>query len=701
MTDADLDHAAAVEHVRARDVAAAERLLRGVLAHAGGHVPSLHLLGLLAGRAGRDAECVALLERAVALGTPAQAAAAGLLLAEAHRRRGRTAAAAGAFRTVIAHDPAGLPARRGLCGALLDLGEAEEAAEVAAGGLACAPGDPALTHALAIARNAQGRFGEAAALARAALARGETAGLLNTLGIARKEEDALDDAAACFARALSLDPDSADARYNLASVRKDQGETDAAVALFAEVMRRAPGLMAARVAWCMAHLPPLCRDEREVACRRRAYAEALAVLAEADPAALAQGIGAAQPFYLAYQGENDVALQRTYGAIVCRAAAARHPALPLAPPPRPGERVRVGIVSGHVRDHSVWRLPTRGWVEGLDRARFALAGYHAGGLRDGETARAERLFERFVQGPLPLERWREAIAADLPHVLIYPEIGMDPTVARLAAMRLAPVQYAAWGHPSTTGYPTIDHFLSSADMEPEDGDRHYSERLVRLPGLSTPVALDESPPLSLPRAALGLPEAGLLCWCGQALAKYLPRHDWIFPAIAARAPDARFLFVEAAGGAALTGRFRERLAAAFATRGLDADRHCLFLPRMDAATHRGAMAHADLVLDSIGWSGCNSLVEAIGLGLPIVTCEGGMMRARHGAAILRRLGQERAIAADPAAYVALAAALSNDPARRADHAAAIRMRRARLRDGAGSVEALQAHMLRAIAGQEA
>ena len=38
----------------------------------------------------------------------------------------------------------------------------------------------------------------------------------------------------------------------------------------------------------------------------------------------------------------------------------------------------------------------------------------------------------------------------------------------------------AWGHPETSGLPTIDYFLTSALMEPEDGDDHYTERLVRL-----------------------------------------------------------------------------------------------------------------------------------------------------------------------------------------------------------------------------
>ena len=46
-------------------------------------------------------------------------------------------------------------------------------------------------------------------------------------------------------------------------------------------------------------------------------------------------------------------------------------------------------------------------------------------LQDGATEKARKLCDRFVQGPLPVRRWREEIVKDASHVLIYPDIGMD------------------------------------------------------------------------------------------------------------------------------------------------------------------------------------------------------------------------------------------------------------------------------------
>src|SRR5262249_39923962 len=169
-------------------------------------------------------------------------------------------------------------------------------------------------------------------------------------------------------------------------------------------------------------------------------------------------IGTAQPFFLAYHGRNDRELQSRYGRTVCAIMEKAYPQsaqVPDVSPPAAGEPIRIAIVSGHLWGHSVLKIPIWGWVSLLDRRRFRLHGYHVGAKTDVETARIWRSFDRFVQGPLPVERWCEIIRADAPHVVIYPEIGMDSVTPKLAGLRLAPVQCASLGHPTTSGFPTI------------------------------------------------------------------------------------------------------------------------------------------------------------------------------------------------------------------------------------------------------
>jgi predicted O-linked N-acetylglucosamine transferase (SPINDLY family) len=360
----------------------------------------------------------------------------------------------------------------------------------------------------------------------------------------------------------------------------------------------------------------------------------------------------------------------------------------------PQEQIRVGIVSGYFVNHSVWKIPIRGWVRQLDRARFRVFGYHTGGWTDDVTAEAARLCDHFVGGPRSVTSWQKAIQADAPHVLIYPEIGMDPVAGALATMRLAPVQCHAIGHPITSGMPTIDYFLTSDMMEPESGETQYTERLVRLPGLSVYYDPLEVPPLALSRAELGLRTGATVYWCGQSLYKYLPRHDTIFPRIAA-AGDTQFVFI-AHGSQFVTDIFRDRLNRAFASHGLRAADHCVVLPRMDIQRFLAVMGVCDVFLDSLGWSGFNTAMESLAHALPIVTLPGETMRTRHSAGVLRQIGVTETIAGSEAEYVAIAVRMARDPGWRGQVSDRIRNNRARAWRDQAAVRGLETFLEHAV-----
>ena len=141
-------------------------------------------------------------------------------------------------------------------------------------------------------------------------------------------------------------------------------------------------------------------------------------------------------------------------------------------------------------------------------------------IEDNQTALARRLSPRFVGGRgVDI---RAAIVTDQPTVLLYPELGIDPVAARLAGERLAPIQCVSWGQPETSGFPTIDFFLSSELMEPEDAASHYTERLVTLPNLGIHYTPDEREAEGCSRQTLGLRDSAVVFWCGQALSKFSP-----------------------------------------------------------------------------------------------------------------------------------------------------------------------------------
>jgi protein O-GlcNAc transferase len=724
---------AAMAHHRAGRLDDAERLYRLACGSDPNNARAFHLLGVVAHQLSRP-DAAALVGRAVTLRPD---------FAEAHNDRGVILAANGlfaealsCFQRAVAINPGYHEARSNFARGLRALGRFDEAAQQFEWVLKSAPESPMAHFNLASVLEAAGRkpdaeqhYRRAVALRpdfvdaqlhlasllgeldrpaealvhaeRAVALRPDSAGARNNLGNILRGLGRRDEAITQYRAALGIDPNSFMAHYNCGVALRGEARISEARDHFARALALRPDFLEAELALCMAELPALYEDASGIAARRDAYASRLAKLsadveAAGTPAGLADAIGSHQPFYLPYQGLDDRALQTPYGSLVCRIMAAKYKAPVLPKPPASGEPIRVGIVSGFFRQHSNWKIPIKGWLKELDRGRFDVLGYYTGDERDGETDSAAALCQRFVQGPLSLDEWRRTILDDAPHVLIFPEIGMDKVSAQLAAQRLAAVQCASWGHPVTSGFPTIDYFISSDLMEPADAQDHYSERLVRLPNLSIyyePVAV---PPIAVNRVELGLRDNAAVFWCCQSLPKYLPQFDDVFARIAAAVPDCQFTFIEFSGGKGITEMFRARLDRAFKAAGLKAEDHCVFLPRLAPDRFVAAIGQCDVVLDSIGWSGCNSVLEGLIHNLPIVTLAGEMMRGRHTAAILGMMDIRETTAQTIEEYVSIAAFLGRNTAKRSELSTVIASRKQRIYRDRTCIAALETFLTQAV-----
>lgn len=509
-------------------------------------------------------------------------------------------------------------------------------------------------------------------------------------------------AVACYRKAIELIPDFLSAYTNLGSTFQQLGQTRSAAGAFKRAQAIDPSYLPARVGGMVNQLKLIYTDEQDLLQARAAYETDLMALSSAldnESGALRGGreaVGMLQPFLLAYQGRNDRHLQAAYAAVMKRMLEPEAPATGDEPKVVGGARFRVGIVSGFFRNHSNWKMPIRGWVENLDRSRFRLFGYHTSGLIDDQTHLAAGEFERFVQGPLTLRQWCSAIHQDNLDILIFPEFGMDPMTLQLGCMRHAPVQATSWGHPTTSGLADIDYFLSSELMEPQEAHAHYTEELVELPNLSVCLQLVTHDDTESDRNALGLPPDKTLIFCCQSLFKYLPEFDVVFPEIALGSPNVQFVFI-ALPQAVATQAFQERLRRAFAELGLDDKEHCRFLPRLKPAQFAGLMVHVDLVLDSVGWSGCNSTLEAVEAGVPVITLPGNTMRSRHTSAMLQMMGLDELVVPSLKAYVDLAVKLAGNRELRDALRQKILSRRNRLYGDLDCVRALETFLVSAVA----
>jgi protein O-GlcNAc transferase len=489
------------------------------------------------------------------------------------------------------------------------------------------------------------------------------------LGDAFKDLGSFKEAGMSYHRFLTIEPDNVSVLFKLGYILDYIGSTDEALPVYERIAGLAPEKTSARLAHCMAQLPAIFADEDEIESSRTRYRDELLHLSKTitletpEEIDLAfKAVGFRQPYHLPYQGMNDRELQKIYGELMCRIMAAKYPERTSPPsvlPPLPEEKIRVGFVSGYFHRHSNWKIPMKGWVENLDRQKFSLYGYYTDIREDNETEVARRSFDRFVEMIPSFKELCDIIHGDKLHVLIYPETGMDRMTLRLASLRLAPVQCTSWGHPETSGLSTIDYFLSSDLMEPPDADEHYTEHLVRLPNLSINYAPLEVPAVHETRGTFGLRPEAVLYFCSQMLSKYLPKYDDVFPRIALEVADCQLVFIESRSHW-FTERFRKRLSRSFQKYGLAPEEYIVFLPGLEAERYHAVNLLSDVFLDSIGWSGCNSTLEAIACDLPVVTMQGDLMRGRHSSAILTMMGMTETVTKTVDEYVALAVKLGLD-----------------------------------------
>ena len=408
-----------------------------------------------------------------------------------------------------------------------------------------------------------------------------------------------------------------------------------------------------------------------------------------------KAVGTSQPFYLAYQEENNRDLLFQYGTLCARLMKHWQDKQAFPSPVFTGGAIRVGIVSAHFYGHSVWDAIVKGWFQHLDRERFELHVFHVGSKQDEETGWAKARSASFTQGARDLKLWVKAVLEKQVDVLIYPEIGMDPMTVKLASLRLAPVQIAAWGHPETTGLPDMDYYLSAECLEPADAQNNYTEKLICLPNLGCHYHPEPFQSADPDLASLGIEGSVPFFLCPGTPFKYAPQHDHIFVEIANKLGRCQFVFFTH-HQRGLSEKLHRRLEAAFAKADMNFNDYGRFIPWQEQAAFHGLLKRADVFLDTIGFSGFNTAMQAVECSLPIVTREGRFMRGRLTSGILQRMGMRELIAETEDEYVNLAVRLAQDAEYRLNIRQRIENSRSILFDDIAPVRALEDFLVNVV-----
>jgi len=616
----------------------AARYLRQFVANAPDSADGASALALTLGELGRLQEAEQLCRRALQL-QPGHLLA-NYCLGNVLMRDGRLDDARECFAAAMIAAPSWAPAIEGFANVLQELGKLAEAEQCYRRCLECDPRHINASRNLGKLLVEQSRFADAETVLRQGLTvMPQDAFILEQLGGVLGELGRTAEARDCYLRATSLQPDRASTRFALAAT---------AIPVLPKTADEAFGVASA-FSHALDELSSWLDDHK-------------VNLASATDMANVQ-----LPFFLAYRKGNHLDLLSRYSDLVSHCLGQRS-----GIPNARRARIRLLIVSQHVRKHPVWEIVLRGLLLHLDRERFEVFIYHLGSIEDEETrfARSRADGWRDRHQTIDAESWLKAAEADSPDVIFYPEIGMSSLAYFLAAQRLAPLQVASWGHPITSGLASIDLFFTGNLLEPPDGQAHYRERLIRLP--STGCCTSRLPRTSAPIADIEeslASKRGARFLLAHRAIKFDPADDDLYPRIAVASGECSFILLRDPICPWASDQVLARLESAFRRFGLDPSLYLVVIPWLTAERFLSLLDCCDVYLDNPSFSGYTTAWQALHRGLPIVASEGPTLRQRLASGLLKAAGLTAYIATDADEYIGLAARLAStcrDPSARAE-----------------------------------
>ena len=436
--------------------------------------------------------------------------------------------------------------------------------------------------------------------------------ILSNLGVLLKGQGRTDEAIACYQKALALKPDSPNAHSNLGNALKDQGRFDEAIACYRQALALRPG-----------------------------YPEA------------SWNLGSAifdMHYSERYCDHNTLDAALLYGRHVSRG----NPRKDFANATDPKRRLRIGYVSADFRNHAVAFL-FYGTLAAHDPAEVEVYLYSNSRDDDDMTARLRSL----------AHDWRTIVGtsdADVEAMIRRDGIDILVDLAGYAAgqrlplfaLKPAPVQATWLGYLDTSGLAAMDYFLTDRFVVPTEDKASFSETVEYLPDVHfcfSPAGLDV--PIVARSDMTRLTLGSFNTWT-----KVSDGTIALWSRIMSEIPDCQLLLKTTQLDNPAT---RSQAIERFAAHGISADRLILETTFSPARSDSLAVYNRiDIALDPFPYNGCTTTVEALWMGVPVVTLRGKRSVARAAEAILTVAGLPNLVADDGDAYVKTVKALAED-----------------------------------------
>jgi len=614
---------AAAQQLNAGQLADAERICQDILQADPNHPTALHLLGVIARQMGDNATAVALISKAIAI-NPGDAEAhnnLGVVLKEL----GRLDETIASYHKALAIKPDYIDAHYNLGNVFRELGKLDDAVGCYLKALALKP-DYAEVHC--------------------------------NMGLAFQDMGNLDDAVTGFHKALAIKPDYADAQSNLGAVLRDQGKLDDAVTHYHQALAANPDFAKAH-----SNLGVALQELGMVDEAAASFQKALAI--KPDFAEAHSNLLFAEHYR---PGHTMQSLSDLHGEWEMRHAQAFRSLWPAhVNAPDPERRLRIGFVSPDLGRHPVGYFVVR-LLENLPRTDMETLAY-SDRRGDDLTERIEAATDvwRDVRG-ISDDHLAARITDDRIDILI--DLAGHTSRNRLGvfARKPAPLQVTWAGYVATTGLAAMDYLLSDAHSTRADEDRFHSETIIRMPDSW----LCYDPPAYAP-AVGALPcreNTHVTFGSFNNAAKINADVVALWADILNTVPDSRLL-LKSKGMDSPSNV--ERLTSLFVGRGLDPSR----LRLEGGSPHKDLLAcynQVDIALDPLPYSGGLTTMEALWMGVPVITLPGATFASRHSLSHLSTVGLPELIAGNRDDYVNIAVGLAGDLPGLADLRAGLRER---------------------------
>lgn len=312
----------------------------------------------------------------------------------------------------------------------------------------------------------------------------------------------------------------------------------------------------------------------------------------------------------------------------------------------PDRRIKVGYVSPDLYNHPIMRflLPV---LERHDRSRFEVYAYAVGSKTDKWAERVRQNVAVFQSLREP-EQLAAQVRQDRIDILV-DLAGHTMGSALLAFPRKpAPIQVSWLGSLATTGMRAIDYFLGDPYMPCPGTEQLFAERVYRLPLTQScyrPFRAD------LAVAPAPCSKRGYITFgCFNNPQKINREVVKLWSAILHLAPQSRLLLkFRGMETEALQSRYRGW----FQEDGIEAGR-LLFAGHSAAETYLADFGSVDIALDPFPYNGGSTTLDALWMGVPVVTLAGRLAVQRDGASILSAAGLAEFVAHTPEQYLKIA-----------------------------------------------